>query len=293
MSRSMMLLLICAVFSAIVIITIRNRLSAPPAETTIETVSNRVMVARNDVAPGSFVQGIQDLEWQEAPSGAALETLLREGAVRIEDFNGAVVRRPLKAGEVVPAGALMKAGDGGFMSAVLEPGMRAVSIAVTATSGNAGFITPGDRVDLIVTHRVRVPNGHDNNTEDSVVSETFVRDVRVVAVDQMLDNPDNKAILAKTITVEVNTHQAEQISVAAEMGKVTFALRSIANQKVASIPTADPQDEKAKAIRELYGDYTRDADISRVIDRGGPLTLQVNVIRGDQTEKLQFNRRAQ
>ncbi|NBX03733.1 MAG: Flp pilus assembly protein CpaB [Alphaproteobacteria bacterium] len=298
MSRSKLLLIICAFLAAFVVITIRNRLSSPPAETPVaaDVVSKRVMVARHEITPGNFVQGAQDLEWQDAPEGVPTENLLREGVVRLEEFNGAVVRRPLKAGEVVPASALMKAGDGGFMSAVLEPGMRAVSVAVTATSGNAGFITPGDRVDLIVTHRVRVPMGKDSaNMEDSVVSETFVRDVRVLAVDQMLDNPENKAILAKTITVEVTARQAEQVSVAAEMGKVTFTLRSIANA-VAKIdgnkPAQTPQEAKAQTIKDLYDDVTRDSDISSVLDRGGPISMQVHVIRGDQTENLQFNRGA-
>ena len=66
------------------------------------------------------------------------------------------------------------------MAAVLEPGTRAVSIAVNATSGNAGFISPGDRVDLIVTHRIKKMDSRESSGADAVVSETFVRDVRVL-----------------------------------------------------------------------------------------------------------------
>ena len=294
MSRSMIFLIISAVIAAFVIITIRNRLSAPPAETPVvaDTTSTRVLFARRDITPGNFIQGMQDLEWKEAPSDVASGGLLHEGTVRPEDFNGAVVRRMLHAGEVVPASALTKAGDGGFMSAVLEPGMRAVSIAVTPTSGNAGFLTPGDRVDLIVTHRVRMQMGKEqNNVEESVVSETFVRDVRVVAVDQMLDNPENKAILAKTVTVEVTGHQAEQVAVATEMGKISFSLRSIANAPVKKV--ADATDKKQKALQELYGEGTRDSDVSQLLDRTNAIVSQVHVYRGDQSENIQFNRGAQ
>ncbi len=288
MSRSMILLIVSAVVAAFVIITVRNRLSAPPpASPAAVVVSNRALFAVRDVAPGNFVQGPQDLEWRELPEDAAKDGLLFEGAVRAEDFNGAVVRRPLRAGEPVLAASLMKAGDGGFMSAVLEPGMRAVSIAVTPTSGNAGFIAPGDRVDLIVTHRVRVPIGKDvNNFEESVVSETFVNNVRVVAVDQMLDNPENKAVLAKTITVEVSPRQAEQVAVAAEMGKITFTLRSITQAGVKKHTGS----ESAQAIEELFG--TSDSDISQMIDRRGSISSTVQVFRGDQTENIQFNKGA-
>ena len=293
MSRSMIFLIISAVIAAFVIITVRNRLAAPPEEAAVtEPTSNRVLYARHDVAPGTFVQGPQDLEWKEAPKDGAPGPLLHEGTVRPEDFNGAVVRRQLRTGEAVQASALTKAGDGGFMSAVLEPGMRAVSIAVTPTSGNGGFLTPGDRVDLIVTHRVRVQLGKEqNNTEESVVSETFVRDVRVVAVDQMLDNPENKAVLAKTVTVEVSSHQAEQVAVAGEMGKISFSLRSIANAPVKKVVASN--DPKQQVLQDLYGDGTRDSDVSTILDHSNAIVSQVRVFRGDQSENIQFNRGAQ
>ena len=304
MSRSMILLIVSAVIAAMVIISVRNRLSAPPAESPVaaEPTSSRILYARRDITPGNFVQGVQDLEWKEAPKDTPTGGLLFEGTVRPEDFNGAVVRRMLRAGEPVVASALTKAGDGGFMSAVLEPGMRAVSVAVTPTSGNAGFLTPGDRVDLIVTHRVRTQIGKDqSNTEETVVSETFVRDVRVVAIDQMLDNPENKAVLAKTVTVEVSPRQAEQVAVASEMGKISFSLRSLAANQVKKLPDISPDkkpgdanlEKRRKALEELYGDGTRDSDVSQLLERSGSIVSKVHVFRGDQSENIQFNRGAQ
>lgn len=271
----------------------------------------RIVIAKRDLAVGSFVQGTQDLDWgvppEPLPAGqdgapadqqAAREMYLYENSVKLTDFNGAVVRRVIRSGEPVPQNALMKSGEGGFMSAVLEPGMRAVSIAVNATSGNAGFVWPGDRVDLIVTHRVKSPTGIGG--EDSVVSETFIRDVRVVAVDQMIDNPENKAILAKTVTVEVAPRQAEQVAVAAEMGKISLALRSsIAPQEEEKSEAVAVQDEKANALVELYHaesanaqmmppPYTRDSDLSQLIGRKGAIVPRVQVIRGDKSENIDF-----
>jgi pilus assembly protein CpaB len=274
-SRRLVILLVAGVIVAFAAIALRNHLSEePPAPAEVVT---RVIIAKHDIAAGTLIQSGSDLDWAPAPEGAEKEPLLHEGTATVEGFNGAVVRRQLKAGEPVPQSAIMKSGEGGFMSAVLEPGMRAVSIAVTATSGNAGFISPGDRIDLIVTHHVKLSTGAGETaiSKDMVVSETFVRNVRVLAVDQMLDNPENKAILAKTVTVEVNDHQAEQISVAGEMGKISVSLRSLTN--------AEKKDQQP-GITDLYG--TRESDVSQML--GGTYSPRIKVMRGDQIENLEF-----
>lgn len=282
MSGKTILILVTGLIAAFVVISLKNRMSQPDQVVANDTpVVARVLVAKRELSPGSFVQGSQDLDWMNAPEGSdGNENILREGAVQIDDFNGAVVRRALRAGEMIPPAALMKAGEGGFLSAVLEPGMRAVSIAVNATSGTAGFISPGDRVDLLVTHRIKThtsSSGAEFGGEESVVSETFVHNVRVVAVDQMLDNPENKAILAKTVTVEVTPRQAEQVSVAAEMGKISMALRSVANATVVA---------NSNGTGGVFEDYTRDKDLSSVSSS----VPRVLVIRGDQSENLEFYR---
>lgn len=314
MSRKTLLLLVAGVIVAFTLISLRNRGGESVPEAAPQGM--RVVIAKRDLTPGTFVQGEQDLAWGEAPDAQVAATVtqaapegtsetavtttivhenyLREGAVKLSDFNGAVVRRPLREGEPVPQSALMKSGEGGFMSAVLEPGLRAVSIAVNATSGNAGFISPGDRVDLIITHRVRT-QGTQQQGEESVVSETFVHDVRVIAVDQQLDNPENKAILAKTVTVEVSPRQAEQVSVASEMGKISLALRSLASPKnetpeeERTLGLKNGKSDAANALIDLYGDYTRDSDVSRMM-HSSPVSVvpRVTVIRGDKTESIDF-----
>jgi len=306
MSRQTMILLGGALIMAMAVLWLRHHFAAPePVEAAPVAAVSRVVVARHDMVLGSFVQGEQDLEWADAPQvkpdeapapdAPQKESYLHEGVVKLTDFNGAVVRRALRAGEPVPQSALMKSGEGGFMSAVLEPGMRAVSIAVTATSGNAGFISPGDRVDLIVTHRVRVHSGEPGQ-EDSVVSETFVRDVRVIAVDQQLDNPENKAILAKTVTVEVSPQQVEKVSVAEEMGKISLALRSLAGV-MPKVYGAGAEDKKPATVADVYGieqdeaqaaPMTRDSDVSQMLNRTGVVAPRVQIFRGDQVQNLDF-----
>ncbi|MDE3015504.1 MAG: Flp pilus assembly protein CpaB [Pseudomonadota bacterium] len=311
MSRRAILLLIAGTIAAFTAISVKNRLSQAPAEQSASAAASRVVIAKHDLSPGSFVQAAQDLGWgvpppvsaaatapgenarpanpEEGTAGAAKEIYLYEGAVNLADFNGAVVRRLIHAGDPVPTSALMKSGEGGFMSAVLNQGMRAVSIAVTPTSGNAGFISPGDHVDLIVTHRIKTSGGG-NGSGESVVSETFARNVRVVAVDQMLDNPDNKAIVAKTVTVEVAPRQAEEIAVASEMGTISVALRSLSEPT----PGVRKAGSNANALTDLYGEgdagYTRDTDLMQL---KSAIVPHVQVIRGDKSETVEFYRGAQ
>lgn len=336
LSQKNIVLVVVIVGVAFAAVSLRNRMAeSPPAQQdAAQPQAARILIAKHDLTVGSFVQGGgQDLDWGPVPESvtagsehkeatgsmegqAQHDSYLYEGAVKLSDFNGAAVRRTLHAGDPVTQSALMKSGEGGFMSAVLEPGKRAVSIAVNATSGNAGFVSPGDHVDLLVTHHVKTMQGA-SGSDDVVVSDTFVHDVRIVAVDQMLDNPENKAILAKTVTVEVTPREAEQIAIATELGKISLALRSLpAPEKaatdaqspdkkldnVAATGTAEnanaptkPEDEHTTQLKDLYGAENAKAEVNPV-DNDPSLTSshkstivpRVIVIRGDKTENIDF-----
>ena len=109
-----------------------------------------VLVAAADLAVGSFVLP-DSMRWQDWPDVAVPETYLVRGQGDETQFVGAVVRRPLTVGQPLSAGSVVKPGERGFLAAVLEPGMRAISVPVDEAAGNAGLIFPGDRVDLILT----------------------------------------------------------------------------------------------------------------------------------------------
>lgn len=294
------LAIIGIIVAGLAALAVRSTVAPSPAEQAEAAAdTTRILIAKETIPIGVFVQPDQHLTWAEWPADKVQSPpyVVADGAA-ITDFGGAVARRTIYAGEPISDGAVVKPGEGGFMSAVLQPGKRAVSVPVNATTGNAGFIFPGDNVDLILTHSIPVMGS------DSFVSETFVENIRVLAVDQSLDNPQNEALLAKTVTLEVSPRQAEAITVALEMGRISLALRSLAIDGTTTTADieADPQEvmlegeEPARGMDYFYPptavgaphQFTRDSDISKFLGGGGEGPARVRVIRGGKTEDVQF-----
>ena len=219
---------------------------------------------------------------------------LVDGAYYLKDktdlkaLQGTVVRNAITAGQPITQGVLVKPGDRGFLAAALGPGMRAVTFPVSAQSAVAGFVFPGDRIDLVLTQTV--PGGGDG--QPLKVSETIMRNVRVLATDQRTDNTtdaDGKTVVKTfgSVTVEATPKIAEQLAVAQTLGQISLSLRSLADnssqleQAIASgtvhVPDgATPKAEKAMlaqlAKQPQVGDTTfaTGADVSRFARRSVP-----------------------
>ena len=245
---------------------------AVAAQTKPEKKVTLVLVAAKVLPTGSFVRA-EDLRWQEWPSESANDSYLYKdkAANAVQEEVGAVVRQRIAAGEPVTPGMLMKPGDRGFLAAVLEPGMRAISVSVTATSGVAGLVFPGDRVDLILSHQVK--DELDPSGPPKTASETVLTDIRVLAIDQTVTDQDNKPVLAKTVTFEVTPKQVEVIGVASSLGSLSLSLRSIARGT----------DEPTRTRRSGPVSHTWDTEVSAAIvhndkvPQPGPV---ITVLRG-------------
>jgi pilus assembly protein CpaB len=126
-------------------------------------------------------------------------------------------------------GALVGPNDRGFLAAALGPGMRAITVPVNSSTGVAGFVFPGDRVDIVLTQEVA--GGGDG--PPLKVSETVVRNVRVLATDQRTDSKgEDGKTLVKTfsnVTLEATPRIAEKVAVAQSIGQLSLSLRSIAD----------------------------------------------------------------
>lgn len=165
---------------------------------------------------------------------------------------GAVLRHALAAGEPIRRGAFVKPGDRDFLQVVLTPGARAIAIPVSTGGASTGLLSPGDRVDVILTQNFKNDTAQDlKNTPITrrSVSGTVVESLRVLAI----DTPDPKATAAnpsngnfgRTVTLEVTADQAELINVAAELGKLSVTLRSVTDPST-TLASASPEPIKPK-----------------------------------------------
>ena len=145
------------------------------------------------------------------------------------DLVGAVVRRPIAAGQPISADSVVKPGDRGFLAAVLDPGMRAISVPIDEAAGNAGLIFPGDHVDLILTQSIEAAGDPAGSRR---VSETVLEDLRVIAIGRRLKDEGGEEAAGgkqpRTATLEATPEAAEKIALVNELGKLALSLRSLA-----------------------------------------------------------------
>jgi pilus assembly protein CpaB len=167
---------------------------------------------------------------------------------------GAVLRRPFAEGEPIRRGSFVKPGDRDFLQVVLTPGARAIAIPVSTGGASTGLLSPGDRVDVILTQNFKNDTAQDlKNTPVTrrSVSETAVESLRVLAIDARdpkatavsTANPAN-GNFGRTVTLEVTADQAELINVAAELGKLSVTLRSATGPT--ALASASPEPIKPK-----------------------------------------------
>lgn len=191
----------------------------------------KILVANRGLPVGTIITA-DALVYQQWPEELVQDAYFMEGESDVNQLLGTVVRFPITAGEPLTQGALVAPGDRGFLAAALSPGMRAVTIPVSARTGVAGFVFPGDRVDVVLTQKYK-SEVTDLRYEGS---ETILKNVRVLATDQStetIQDEDGKTRVRKfrTVTIEVTPKIAEQVGLAQTMGTLSLSLRSIADNR--------------------------------------------------------------
>lgn len=196
----------------------------------LPTPAKSVLVARADIRRGQILRP-DEMVWQTWPEGDLNKNYVEMGGPRTpEAFAGWVAKNPITGGEPITESKIIAPGNRGFLAAVLRPGMRAISVPVTVTSGIAGFIFPGDQVDLLLTYTVPAPEKRDGDKGEKYqhkAAETVLRDIRVIAIDQRLESKPGEAVPAHTATFEVTARQSEVIVLTTEIGKLSLTLRSL------------------------------------------------------------------
>ncbi len=197
-----------------------------------------VLVAKSNIPIGSKLSP-GDLQWQAWPASAQSGNFIRKSGRpdAIEKLSGFIARAPFVAGEPIREAKLIDAKGSGFMAAILPQGMRAVSTQISPETGAGGFILPNDHVDVILTHR-----DAGKTTGGQQGSETILSNVRVLAIDQNVQEKDGqKVVVGKTATLELSPGQAETLTLAQHIGTLSLALRSITDAR-----SDDPKSDKGE-----------------------------------------------
>lgn len=263
-----------------------NRDDGPASPVVQVAIDKKVLVAARSLPAGHILQA-EDLKWQPWPEDAVHEAYLPEGEADLADMTGKVVRNAFLAGQPLTRNAVVGPQDRGFMAAVLTPGMRAITVSISPTSGVAGFVFPGDRVDLVVTHEV-----DRGDAPVLQVAETVVRNVRILAIDQLVAMEPGAPQLGQTATLEVTPKQVEKINVMQSLGGLSLSLRPLADS--ADTVNADNEIVAARPI-DTAPSFTTSSEVTRFANaprgsRGGasaPRSPTVVVVRGSEATVAQ------
>lgn len=209
-----------------------------------------VLVASKNINLGDSVRA-NDFKWQQWPVEGVTPGLITKDTQpdAPSELSGAVARAPFITGEPIKEQKLIKISEGGVMAAILPAGMRAISTPIREETAAGGFILPNDRVDVILSYKMRT------GSKEKSVSEAVLRNVRVLAIGQALENKDGEKVVAgKTATLELTPRQAEVLTLAQSMGELSLSLRSLADSVPGSEPTAKIGDAGSSSVKILkYG----------------------------------------
>jgi pilus assembly protein CpaB len=210
--------------------------AAPAPATTTYLVAARPLPAGTLTREEDFRSEPLD----SVPPGAFRDT--PDDKIRLR---GSLVRKDLGVGSPVTSQDVLLRGERGFLARVLEPGTRAVSINVDAESGVSGLIWPGDYVDVVLTQvidKLELDKADLAHRADRTLSETVLRNVRIVAIDKEIvqggptdkaASPTDKAAAPKVVPVslQLTPEQVKKITVAQHLGKLSLAIRAAVDQQ--------------------------------------------------------------
>lgn len=229
----------------------------PEVREDLRTVD--IMVARERIPVGMAISPSL-VDYKPWPEHLMLSGFIETDGKGDVDVMGHVARSEFNVGEPILMSKLANPEDPNFLASALEKGMRAITISVDVISGVGGFIYPGDRVDVLVTHDV--DTGEERKLTGQVlsepISEILVPDVKVVAVDQRTSTEGSAGpSTANTMTLAVAPTDAQRIRLAERNGKLSLVLRSLKQQ-------ASNEEGGASAEPEAMVTPSGTGDLSRI-----------------------------
>ena len=203
-----------------------------------EVETRNVLVAGKKIGIGEVLD-VDSLDSQAWPSHLILDGFITTGD-KSQKISGMVARATFAPGEPILLSKLSNPNDPGFIAANLPKGMRMVTIASDGIAGLAGFVFPGDRVDVLVTHPIPMEDAPENNPDaEETVTETILANARVLAVDQRAtggEEQEGKKKLPSSISLEVSLEDAQRLRLGQETGYLSLALRSTEEKDYTELP---------------------------------------------------------
>jgi pilus assembly protein CpaB len=212
-------------------------------------VANRWLIARSaqeDAGPGTVPVAVAAIDIPfattvEARHVAVIQMLadtVPEGIFRsAAEVEGKVARSAIMKGEFLLAPRFAEKDDGSILAAVVGENMRAVTVRVNDVVGVAGFLLPGNRVDVVTAYR----------EGQQTLSETVLQNVKVLAVDQTASTDKNEPVVVRAVTLEVTPEDAEKLVLADERGTIQLSLRNPRDEELVAVGPARPAAPPAPA----------------------------------------------
>lgn len=250
--------------AALIAVNMTRHEAPPPVETVGEQPvipATNVLVAASDIPVGTKLTA-DSVQWHEWPKDSVSPNfIVREGSGddQVTPLVGAIARASIYAGEPVIDGKLIHS-DQGIMAAILPKGMRAVATRIAADTSAGGFILPNDRVDVIMT---RQADQKDTSGGAQYLTETILNNVRVLAIDQTIEEKNGQSVVVgQTATLELTPQQAQILTVAQQMSdRLTLALRSAAD--------SNPNEDRGEDAVHLIGGTRKNGAVT-VVRNGVP-----------------------
>ncbi len=186
-----------------------------------------VLIAKSAIPMGTALSE-ENLSWEAWPKKNIREAYVIKSAKpeAMKEYVKAIARSSFFEGEPIRQEKIVNT-DSGYLSAILPAGKRAMALRVNPETSVAGFVLPNDHVDVIMTYR----------EEKLLLTETILQNIRVLAIDQVIEEQDGeKAIVGSTVTLELTAQQIEIIVAAKSISnnKLSLALRSVEDSELAS-----------------------------------------------------------
>jgi pilus assembly protein CpaB len=281
-NRNLLVIAVAILLAIVAVILANSYLSGVEKRDAVAAEENRVVqiaVARVPMVYGTNLtsENIRMVSWPSTsvPAGAFQST---KGL-----FDGTTPRvalRPIEAGEPILPGKITGPGGRASISSLIETDMRAVAVRINDVAGVAGFVLPGDSVDVLIT---RTPP----DSKNAQITDMLLQNVRVIAIDQNANESDNKPALGKTVTFSVDQLSAQKLALGGQVGTLSLALRNATNQDMPFASTVGLDDLGA-------GNYTRSYDSAASTAPASPFpypTIASNVGRAPARPVMPFKPR--